>query len=256
MSVPTMSQNANALIVGATRGIGLGFVRALIERKNIQQIYCTYRDPSTGEELFELQRAYPDRVVCLQMDVTDESQIASALQRIGATSQKLQLAIFCAGVLHEGVLSPEKSLRDVNSENLMTSFKVNSMGAVLVAKHLAPLFDRHSDSIFACISAKVGSIGDNRLGGWYGYRASKSALNMFVRTIAIEYRHRCPKTVVVALHPGTTDTELSEPFQQNVPKTQLSTVGETVGLLLNVMSNLTPNDSGEFYSWNGDRLPW
>lgn len=249
-------QDAKALIVGATRGIGLGFVHALLEEPNVHKVFCTYRDLSTADDLLELQGIHGERLVCLAMDVTEESQIAAALQQVRTSVPNLHLAIYCAGLLHEDELQPEKSLRDITSEHLTRSFQVNSIGAILVAKHLVSLFDRKTDSIFACISAKVGSIGDNRLGGWYGYRASKAALNMFVRTIAIEYSRRCPKTIVVALHPGTTDTRLSEPFQDNVPAEQLFSVERTVGLLRNVMANLEMKDSGEFYSWNGERLPW
>jgi len=133
---------------------------------------------------------------------------------------------------------------------------VNSIGAVLLAKHLMPLLRHKEGSIFASISAKVGSIGDNRLGGWYGYRASKAALNMFLKTISIEYSRRCPKTIVVALHPGTTDTRLSQPFQKNVPPGKLFPVEKTVNLLLDVLASLKLADSGEFFSWDGSRLPW
>ena len=119
-----------------------------------------------------------------------------------------------------------------------------------------PLFRHQEGSIFASISAKIGSIGDNRLGGWYGYRASKAALNMFMRTTAIEYSRRCPKTIVVTLHPGTTDTNLSLPFQKNVPPEKLFSVERTVTQLLEVMSSLGLKDSGHFFSWDGSRLPW
>jgi NAD(P)-dependent dehydrogenase (short-subunit alcohol dehydrogenase family) len=119
-----------------------------------------------------------------------------------------------------------------------------------------PLLRHKERSIFATISAKVGSIGDNRLGGWYGYRASKTALNMFMRTVAIEYSRRCPKNIVVTLHPGTTDTRLSKPFQKNVPPEKLFSVDRTVTQLLTVMENLEEGDSGQFFSWDGSRLPW
>jgi NAD(P)-dependent dehydrogenase (short-subunit alcohol dehydrogenase family) len=111
-------------------------------------------------------------------------------------------------------------------------------------------------SILATISAKVGSIGDNQIGGWYGYRASKAALNMFIRTTAIEYKRTCPNVIMVALHPGTTDTRLSLPFQRNVPPEKLFSVDRTVSQLLTVMNNLTPIDSGEFFSWDGSRIVW
>lgn len=246
----------NALIVGATQGIGLGFVRSLLADDRVEKLFCTYRDQATASELLSLQSDQPERVVCLKLDVTEESDITAAAERIQQTAGELHLALYCVGVLHEGELSPEKSLRDLNAPDLLYSFHVNSIGAALVAKHLAGLFDRRTPSLFAAISAKVGSIGDNGLGGWYGYRASKAALNMFMKTTAIEYKRRCPSTIVVSLHPGTTDTRLSKPFQGNVPEEQLFSVERTVGLLTDVMSRLKLEDSGEFYSWNGSRLPW
>ncbi|MEL6580028.1 MAG: SDR family NAD(P)-dependent oxidoreductase [Cyanobacteria bacterium J06621_12] len=246
----------NALIIGASQGIGLGFVRSVLKQDNLQHIFATYRNPDTASELFSLKNQYGDRLTCLQADVTQESQIASAVKQIQESVKQLHLVIYCVGVLHSENLAPEKSLRQIDAENLLYSFQVNSVGAVLYAKHLMPLFKKSDRSIFACVSAKVGSIGDNRLGGWYGYRASKAALNMFLKTTAIEYSRRCPKTIVVALHPGTTDTRLSQPFQKNVPPDKLFPVTKTVDLLSQVISNLKQKDSGEFFSWDGTQLPW
>ena len=252
----TQSDRANALIVGASQGIGLGFVRSLLQQDNFKSIYATYRNPDTAGELLDLERQYSVRLKCLQVDITDESQIAAATKEIQNSVKQLHLAIYCVGVLHDRHLSPEKSLRQIDPEKLLYSFQVNSIGAVLLAKHLMPLFNKKERSIFASISAKVGSIGDNRLGGWYGYRASKAALNMFLKTTAIEYSRRCPKTIVVALHPGTTDTRLSQPFQKNVPPGKLFPVEHTVNLLSQVISGLEIKDSGEFFSWDGTQLPW
>lgn len=247
---------ANALIVGASQGIGLGFVKSLLQQDNFQSIYATYRNPDTAGELLGLERQYGVRLKCLQVDITDESQIAAATKEIQNSVKQLHLAIYCVGVLHNRHLFPEKSLRQIEPEKLLYSFQVNSIGAVLLAKHLMPLFNKKERSVFASISAKVGSIGDNRLGGWYGYRASKAALNMFLKTTAIEYSRRCPKTIVVALHPGTTDTRLSQPFQKNVPPGKLFPVEHTVDLLSKVISSLEIQDSGEFFSWDGTQLPW
>ena len=251
----TQSDRANALIVGASQGIGLGFVKSLLQQDNFKSIYATYRNPDTASELLDLER-HEDRLKCLQVDITDESQIAAATKEIQNSVKHLHLAIYCVGVLHDRQISPEKSLRQIDPEKLLYSFQVNSIGAVLLAKHLMPLFNKKESSIFASISAKVGSIGDNRLGGWYGYRASKAALNMFLKTTAIEYSRRCPKTIVVALHPGTTDTKLSQPFQKNVPPGKLFPVEHTVNLLSQVISDLKIDDSGEFFSWDGTQLPW
>jgi NAD(P)-dependent dehydrogenase (short-subunit alcohol dehydrogenase family) len=256
---------ATALIIGANGGIGLGFVKALMTQANFTKIYGTYRerfapcsrDRANSAELLTLSRQNPDKLVCFNLDITDEAQIADAVKQISAEVDTLNLVVYCVGMLHQGNIQPEKSLKQIVSENLLDYFQINSIGAVLLAKHLMPLYRKNRDkSIFACISAKVGSIGDNRLGGWYGYRASKAALNMFIKTIAIEYSRRCPKTIVVALHPGTTDTRLSKPFQKNVPPEKLFSVEYTVDRLMAVLANLEMEDSGEFFSWDGSRLPW
>ncbi|MBF2008246.1 MAG: SDR family NAD(P)-dependent oxidoreductase [Chlorogloeopsis fritschii C42_A2020_084] len=251
-----LKETNNALIVGASQGIGLGFVKKLLQLDNIARIYATYRHQESASELIALMGEHPKRLVCLPMDITDEVQISRCVEQLRAEIDKLHLVINCVGILHEGTLQPEKSLRQINSEQLVRYFQVNSIGAVLLAKHLLPLFRHHDESIFASISAKVGSIGDNQLGGWYGYRASKAALNMFMRNVAIEYGRTSPKTIVVTLHPGTTDTRLSQPFQKNVPAEKLFSVERTVTQLLAVLEKLQPDDSGQFFSWDGSRLPW
>jgi len=250
------STNPNAFIVGASQGIGLGFVQKLLQDDRIAKVYATYRQQESASELLALKDKYSDRLICLLVDITNESHIAESVQKIRAEVNQLHLVVNCVGLLHEDNVQPEKSLRQINPEHLLRYFQVNSIGAVLLAKHFLPLL-RHSDhSVFASISAKVGSIGDNQLGGWYGYRASKAALNMFMRTVAIEYGRSSPKTLVVMLHPGTTDTRLSRPFQRNVPADKLFSVERTVTQLLTVIEQLQEGDSGQFFSWDGSRLPW
>lgn len=256
MSFLEKINNGNALIVGASLGIGLGFVQKLLQDDRFAKIYATYRQPESASELLALKDEYSDRLTCLVMDITDESQIVEVVQQISATVNKLHLVVNCVGLLHEDSLQPEKSLKRINPEYLMRYFQVNSIGAILLAKHLLPLFRHHERSFFLSISAKVGSISDNQLGGWYGYRASKAALNMLMRTAAIEYKRTSPKTVVVMLHPGTTDTRLSRPFQANVPAEKLFSVERTVNQLLAVIEQLQDSDSGQFFSWDGSRLPW
>lgn len=256
MSVLSEIDRANALVVGASQGIGLGFVKQLLANQAIARVFATYRNPESATELLTLAQKYPDRLKCLAVDITKEAEIAESVKQISTEVKKLHFVINCVGILHEGKLQPEKSLRQIEPDHLMRYFQVNSIGGVLLAKHLMPLFRHQESSIFANISAKIGSIGDNRLGGWYGYRASKAALNMFMRTTAIEYSRRCPKTIVVTLHPGTTDTKLSLPFQKNVPPEKLFSVERTVNQLLAVIDNLEIKDSGNFFSWDGSSLPW
>ena len=256
MPVLTNLANANALIVGASRGIGLGFVQQLLQNQAIVKIFATNRYPESATELLALEQVYPDKLRCLAVDITQEIQIIESIKQINTEVSRLHLVISCVGILHEGKLQPEKSLRQIEPDTLLRYFQVNSISGVLLAKHLMPLFRHPEESIFACISAKIGSIGDNRLGGWYGYRASKAALNMFMRTTAIEYSRRCRQTIVTTLHPGTTDTDLSQPFQKNVPPEKLFSVERTVNQLLTVLDSLQIKDSGNFFSWDGSRLPW
>lgn len=251
-SVPAV----NALVVGATQGIGLAFVKQLLQNEAIAHLFATYRSAQTATPLFELSAEHSQRLHCIQMDLTDEAQIVSGLAEVKQTAPQLHLVINCVGLLHNKQQQPEKALRQLNADNLINYFKVNSIGPALLAKHLQPLFKHKEQAIFATISAKVGSIEDNRLGGWYGYRASKAALNMFLKTAAIEYSRRNPTTIIVALHPGTTDTQLSKPFQRGVPPEKLFSTERTVSQLIKVLEKVTPQDSGEFFSWNGDRLPW
>lgn len=246
----------NALIVGASQGIGLTFVKKLLQDRRIAKIYATSRQPKSASELIALADECPERLICLEIDITDELQIIEAVQKIHTQVDKLHLVVNCVGLLHEDTLQPEKSLRQINSENLLRYFQINSIGAVLLAKHLLPLFRHGERSVFATISAKLGSISDNQLGGWYGYRASKAALNMLMRTAAIEYKRSCPKALIVTLHPGTTDTRLSRPFQGNVPAEKLFSVERTVTQLLAIIEQLQEGDSGQFFSWDGSRLPW
>ncbi|MBW4643998.1 MAG: SDR family NAD(P)-dependent oxidoreductase [Goleter apudmare HA4340-LM2] len=246
----------NTLIVGASQGIGLGFVKKLLQDVRITKIYATYRQAESAPDLLAIEREYSNILTCLSLDITNEQNIVASIQKIGTEVKQLHLVINCVGILHADNLQPEKSLKQLNSENLLHYFQVNSIGAVLLAKHLLPFFRHGERSVFATISAKIGSIGDNQLGGWYGYRASKAALNMFMRTAAIEYARSSPKSLVVTLHPGTTDTRLSRPFQKNVPTDKLFSVERTVSQLLSVIEELQEGDSGQFFSWDGSRLPW
>jgi NAD(P)-dependent dehydrogenase (short-subunit alcohol dehydrogenase family) len=250
-------QEMNALIIGASGGIGLGFIKKLLLDEKIEKIYASYHRQASATELFNLASLYPLKIICLPMDVTDEDQIVRVVSHLQAEKiGKLHLVINCVGILHQGEVQPEKSLRDINSENLLHYFQVNSIASLLLAKHLLPLLRHQERSIFAVLSAKVGSIGDNALGGWYGYRASKAALNMFMKNVALEYQRKAPENIVVLLHPGTTATNLSQPFQKNVPAEKLFSVERTVDQLLKVIENLELEDSGEFFSWDGTRLPW
>ena len=253
--IPSIT-TANALVVGATGSIGLEFVRQLLQDDRIAHLFVTYRSAQTASALFELAQQQPDRLYCTQMDLVEETQIEQGIAKIQQISDRLHIVVNCVGLLHSDQQQPEKALRQLDADNLIRYFQVNSIGPVLLAKHLLPLLKHKDPSLLATISAKIGSIGDNRLGGWYGYRASKAALNMFLKTAAIEYSRRSPHTVIVMLHPGTTDTQLSQPFQRGVPPEKLFSPERTVSQLITVLEGVTLADSGDFFSWDGSRLPW
>jgi NAD(P)-dependent dehydrogenase (short-subunit alcohol dehydrogenase family) len=245
----------NVLIVGAGRGIGHEFVQQLSRNPQIERLYATCRHPETASDLLTLAKQEA-KLQVLPMDVTEEAQIQTTIGQIQAQTPQLHGVINCVGLLHDGDFQPEKGLRQIDTEKLLRYFQVNSISGILLAKHLVPLFKHSQPSLFATLSAKVGSIEDNQIGGWYGYRASKAALNMLMKNAAIEYKRSCPNTIIAQLHPGTTDTQLSQPFQKNVPPEKLFSTERTVKQLLDVLAGLSIADSGNFWSWNGDRLPW
>lgn len=219
-----------AAIIGASGGIGAALAEALAEE---------------GAEVRGFARSATGDA---HIDLTDEASIAAAAARAGSP----ELVIVATGLLHEGERGPEKALRELDPAWLARQFAVNAIGPALVAKHFLPRMPRQGRSVFAMLSARVGSIGDNRLGGWYGYRASKAALNQLVRTLAIEDRRRNERGIVVALHPGTVDTALSRPFQQ--AGRDLFQPARAAVQLLDVIDGLRPADSGKLFAWDGAEI--
>lgn len=185
----------------------------------------------------------------------DEAGLAEKAKSFKADKVQFQLIINCIGVLHNERLQPEKRLSAISEEGLSEYFKVNAIIPALCLKAFVPLLDK-SDGTFATLSAMVGSIGDNKVGGWYGYRSSKAALNMLIKTTAIESQRRKAKHCIVAIHPGTTKSELSEPFSSNVDNSKYYTPKQTAERILNVIDNLSPENTGEFRNWDGSHIQW
>ncbi len=237
-----------AIVVGAAGGIGRAIANRLAD------------DPAYGQ-VVALSRRRPDgwtagpRRAWIAADILDETSLAAAAARL-AQSGPVRRIVVATGRLHGPDFGPEKTMRSISFESLSTLFAVNAIGPALAAKHLLPLMPRSGPSVFAALSARVGSIGDNSLGGWYGYRASKASLNMLIRTLAIEHRRTRPLSVCVALHPGTVDTALSAPFQPNVPPGQLVAPDQAAAALLAVMDRLGPDANGGFFAWDGSVIPW
>lgn len=188
------------------------------------------------------------------LDLTDENSIAAAAARIEASATPLRLVIDATGFLHGQGFEPEKSLRQLDPAHLAHAFAINAIGPAMLLKHFTPLLAPEGKAVFATLSARVGSIGDNRLGGWYSYRASKAALNQLVRTCAIEIKRRRPDTIVVALHPGTVATPLSAPFAKSGLAVRAPEIAANE--LLAVIERLEPQDSGEFFDHKGVPIPW
>ncbi len=225
----SFAPDLRAVIVGASGGIGGVLVDLLRPRATVVAL------------------ARPD------LDLTDPTSITAVA---AAFDEPLDLVIVATGVLHDAAGGPEKSLRDLDAARLAHAFAVNAIGPALVAQAFLPKLRTDRKAAFVALSARVGSIGDNRLGGWYGYRASKAALNQLLRTAAIEHARRAPLSVVAALHPGTVDTRLSAPFQRGVAPDRLFTPAFSATALLAVIDRLTPADSGGFFAWDGSPIPF
>jgi NAD(P)-dependent dehydrogenase (short-subunit alcohol dehydrogenase family) len=187
------------------------------------------------------------------IDVEEEASIAHAASTLSG-EEPLDLVVIASGLLHSDRIAPEKSYRQLSAESLEQYFAVNTTGPALVAKHFLPLLRKDRPSVFAALSARVGSIGDNRLGGWYGYRASKAALNMIVKTLAIELARTNPQAACVALHPGTVATDLSAPFRRRVPAERLFAADTAAKHLLEVILGLTTSQSGGIFAWDGTAI--
>lgn len=242
-----------AVIFGAGHGIGYALVQQLLKMNPNLHIHATFRQENKAQSLISLQTGNQDRLSIHQIDPLQESNLQSLSEEIG----QYDILINSIGVLHdEQDLAPEKSLRDVDLDNLVQSFKINSAITPLIAKHFTPKRKGEgSVSVFATISAKVGSLSDNKMGGWYGYRASKSALNMFLINISREFERKKLGSLVLAIHPGTTITELSKPYTGKT-SLKLHTPIETAINILNVIENKSLTETGKFYSWNGEEIPW
>lgn len=252
--------NKTYLIIGGTGGIGQAMVQQLVtataneqDDNNRIQVFATYHRSVPDFEA--------DNLYWLQMDVSDESSIKQAADDIKQQSTHLNWVINCVGLLHTESAQPEKALRQVETGFFLQNMQINALAGLLIAKHIRPLLakaERSADkpAIFATISARVGSISDNQLGGWYSYRMSKAALNMGMKNLSIEWVRSLKDVCIVVMQPGTVNTQLSAPFQGNVADGQLFSPAYSAECLLEVLSGMSADKSGSFVDWAGESIPW
>jgi len=238
---------ANVAVIGASGGIGKAVVKLLNDDPGVARIHAFSRSAA---------RSRDGKIVHLPMDILDEVSIKAAVE-VAASETPLDLVFVASGLLHrDAVVQPEKTMQSLSANTMSELFNVNTIGPALLAKHFLPVMRKSAKTVFAVLSARVGSISDNRLGGWVSYRASKAALNMVIKTLSIEQARRCPESIVVSLHPGTVDTALSKPFSANVTEAALFTPELSAACLLKVVDDLDITDNGGFFAWDGKAIEY
>jgi NAD(P)-dependent dehydrogenase (short-subunit alcohol dehydrogenase family) len=238
-----------ALIIGGRGGIGAAFITHILSDSPTNVVMATHRPHGKAAA-----KPRQPGVGWLPLDLSDEASFTAAAMILRDTGQEFNCIINCTGLLHAEGLSPERSWRHLNMESMAQVFSVNTLAVAMAIKHFLPLMTRTERSVFASLSARVGSIEDNRLGGWYSYRASKAAQNMLLKCAAIEAKRLWPQLTCVALHPGTVDTHLSKPFTARTAPERLFSAKQSTDYLARVIADLTPSDSGGFFAWDGARI--
>ncbi|MFC4725888.1 SDR family NAD(P)-dependent oxidoreductase [Glycocaulis abyssi] len=243
-TLASLPENYRALVIGASGGIGGAFVRHLAADPRCGEVHALSR----SGEVPDSPKVRPGSI-----DLEDPASIRRALAPV-SDDGPVHLVITASGILHGEDFGPEKTWRHLDADSMARLFAVNTTGPALVAAALLDALPREGKSVFAALSARVGSISDNRLGGWHAYRASKAALNQIIRTLSIELARKRREALIVGLHPGTVETALSEPFRGNVPEGKLFTPEYSAGRLLAVIDTLTPEHSGRCFDFAGDEV--
>ena len=230
-----------ALVVGAG-GIGRQIAEDLASKENnLEVILCGRKN--VFKNFWEL-------------DIENENSLKDFKDKLSKSKLNLRLVLNATGRLHSEKLNPEKRLQHINRENLIESFSINAFAPILLAKTIEEFINKELEFNFASISARVGSIADNKTGGWYAYRAAKSAQNQLFKSLSIEWARKYPKAIITLLHPGTVNTNLSKPFHKFVPKDKLFSPQKTSNYMIDILRNQKPTDSGKFIAWDGKEIPW
>lgn len=250
------------VVTGSNRGIGFGFVQSLLNRTSGRIVACC-RNPDDADDLSTLAGRYPERLYLTRLDLSDQLSVEETADFVSSKFGRVDVLLNVAGILG-GVddPGPERSLRAVDRTWAETSMSINAIGPLMFAAALAPIMTRVDprknakvpSAVVVNVSARVGSISDNGLGGWYSYRMSKAALNMATRTMSHELLRR--GAIAIALHPGTTETDLSAPYRSSVVSERIFPVDFTVGQLLDLVDRVKSDHTGGFYDWAGKALPF
>ncbi|AEF55911.1 SDR family NAD(P)-dependent oxidoreductase [Marinomonas posidonica] len=239
--------NFHGLVIGASSAIGQAILDILEQDPNCNGIIAVSRSENSQQNI--------GKVSFIQCDYQQES-IENVCQNLTSWQGKIHKVFICNGLLHDETMQPERKIESVNAAQMAASFQANSITPMLWLKSLLPVLNGSSATQVAVFSARVGSISDNKMGGWYSYRASKAALNMLIQTSAVEYARRAKNVKFIAFHPGTTDTPLSQPFQRSVPQDKLFTPSFVAQQLLTLMNTIPMDNQAAYMDWNHQEIKW
>ena len=230
-------------VIGSSGAIGNAFLEHYIKDESVENIFSFSRSNISIEN---------NKVIHGLIDVENETSIQKASQSLEEV--KLDEIIIASGLLHTEDFGPEKSIKDLEADNILKILSVNTVGPAIVGKYFLPLLNKKNKSVMAFLSARVGSISENKLGGWYSYRASKAALNQIIKNFSIEINRVNPQAIILGLQPGTVESNFSQPFKKNVKEGNLFTAQYSVSMLLNVINSSTTKDSGKLIGWDGEEI--
>ena len=235
----------NVAVIGSSGAIGNAISKILQNNESIETVYNFSRSTSIKSS---------KKVKNFFIDIENEDSIKRSVKNI-PENIKFDLVFVATGILHDNEdIYPEKSIRDISEVKLKKVLMVNTIGPTLVGKYFIPFLDKNKKNVFAFLSARVGSISDNKIGGWYSYRASKTALNQIIKNFSIEVKRSNPNSIFVGLQPGTVKSNLSKPFEKNVNSSNLFSPEYSAEKLLKVINDLTLEDTGKFFAWNGEEI--
>ena len=249
-----MFEPKTALLSGASKGIGSAILSLLPQKYDLQTIFAVSRSGTVDVDIDEIYAQFGCTIIPVSCDVTQEEELARLCRIVQEHSTQLHLVMNTVGFLSNDQIQPEKNLRAVSSENVVYSIQRNTWPALGIAKHLRPLLRHKEPTRMVFFSARVGSVSDNGLGGWYSYRISKAALNMAVRCISIELGRNNPNLCCYSYHPGTVDTDLSRPFTRRYTKNAIFSAQQAAEYAINVLAVRKEEDNGGFFDWKGEPI--